>query len=654
MHSSNKKNIWLSVFNQVKAGFGSLLVLLKISKKNKEVVDHKGDLDKKLVYSLSKSRVPNMRQLKYLKRFLSPRELFFLRAATIIVFIALVGLGFNFYTTNLKTVPAVGGEYIEGIIGAPKYINPLYDSLNDTDADLSRLVFSSLFKRDFGGNLVPDLAASYEISSDNLEYTIKVRSDAKWHNGDQLTADDVIFTFNTFKDSQYNSPLANDFSNVDIVKVDEDKVKFILSEPYAPFLEMLTFGILPQSLWEQISPAAASLTEFNVKPVGSGPYKFKSLTKDKSGNLLLYSLVVNDDYYGTKPFLTNITFKFFGSTEEAVAALNDGSINGINYLAPKFRNSLAAKDSLKIYKLNLPKINALFFNLDDSSLKDQLIRQALAMAVNRNNIINQVMQDYAIAIDGPIMPNSFAYDQNLKKYQYDKTRAAELLKSAGWELQEITAADIETATNKNKEKDVEKKERASNDAKIAQGVGKWLVKKDNFFNLKLTTVDSDEDRQVVELVKKDWQDVGIKVTTEIIPANQVQSDVIKNRNFQVLLFGQIVGADPDVYAFWHSSQKSGDGLNITGFTDKNADKLLEDARAITDKNIRRDKYMQFQSIISDQVPAIFLYSPVYAYVQNKSVKGFNVNVVYTPADRFNNIADWYTKTKKEFTSKPSL
>ncbi len=604
------------------------------------------ELDKKLVFSLAKSRWPSFKQLKYVKKYLNPAERLVIGACLMVILFSSVFLAARFYKTHLRIIPVAGGDYIEGAVGSIKYINPLYAGFSDLDSDLTELVYSSLFKRGENAEPVNDLAAGYEISPDGKTYTIKVRPDAAWHNGGKLTVDDVVFTFEAIKNIKYKSPLRAAFTGVEISKVDDQTVKFDLAEPYAAFLDLLDFGILPQELWQQIEPTSASLAELNLKPVGSGRYKFKSLVKDKSGNIRTYILTRNENYYGAKAHVNTVSFKLFGNLEEAISALNNNLIDGISYLSEQDKGLVVAQDSLNFYNLSLPKLTAIFINSKSGpALMDKRVRQALAYAVDKNKIVDEVMAGNARVINGPILPGSFAYDNEIKKYDYNTATSSRILAEAGWKIIELTAADIAKANEDLTNKDEAVKKQA--EAKIKMGAGKWLIKDNNYLAITLTTVDNQEYGQAAELIAKFWQDINVKVEVNLVPANQIQVDVIKSRNFNALLYGEFTGADPDPYAFWHSSQIGQSGLNIADYANKEVDKLLEDGRLSLDLNARRDKYKKFQKIIAEDEPAIFLYSPNYTYVQSKKIKGFNVKSIVSPSDRLSDVDQWYINTGKK-------
>jgi len=563
----------------------------------KKKISNQEDLDKNLIYGLAPRKIPTSSQLKHLKKFLNPKEYLVVKICFLLIVINLVYLGVVFVNKHLQYSPIAGGEYIEGVVGFPRSVNPVYAVSRDVDEDLSRLVYSSLFKYDPYGGLVNDLADNLVIENEGKEYIIRIKNHIKWHNGENLSVDDIIFTFNLIKNQEYRSPLRVSLTSVNIEKIDEQTIKFILSEPYAPFLELLTFGVLPKNVWENIDPDFFALSDLNLKPIGSGPYKFKSFVKNKDGDIKEYHLILNEDYYGQTPYINSISFKFFIDYPEAIRALNSNQITGLNYLPLDQRKELLAQNSLWFHELIRPQIVAIFFNQDkNKTLADKDIRIALAKSINKDQLIKDIFYGAYKQIDGPILESSFAYNPNIQKYNYSP--------------QEV----IETFSNKS-------------------------------LTITLTVIDSGANLVVAEKIKNYWELVGVKVELNIITGEQAL-EIIKARNFEALLYGESIGGDPDVYAFWHSTQISSKGLNLASYNNKEVDKLLAEARVTTDLNERIIQYQKFQEIITADVPAIFLYSPTYTYVQSKKIKGFSGLMIIDPADRFSGIADWYLKTKK--------
>jgi len=582
----------LSFFYFLKKTSNKALSLVVLSKKNRL---RQFSLDKKLVYSLSPKKIPSGEQLKHINKFLKPKEYLVIKVCLLLILVNVIYLGTVFFRKNLVYLPVYGGEYVEGLISYPRTINPLYAVNRDVDSDLSRLIYSSLFKYDQHGALKNDLADQVTTTS-NKEYLIKIKEDVKWHDGQLLTINDVIFTIEAIKNSSYRSPLRSSFVGIEIEKIDELTMKISLSSPYAPFLEVLAFGILPKHIWENINPDSAIISELNLKPIGSGPYKFKSFIKNKEGSIKEYNLISNNDYFAKQPFIKNIKFIFFPNYSEAVRALNDNKIDGLGYLPLSERSELLAKDSLSLHEPVRPQVFALFFNYTkDKALSDKVVRESLAKAINKKELIDNVFSGIYQPAHGPILENNFAYNHEVAIYEYNQDEAATNIKN-----------------------------------KLA--------------STSLTVVDSGKNVAVVEQIKKYWEAIGLVVDVKVIPGEKA-AEIIKNRDFEILFYGESVGGDPDVYAFWHSSQIKENGLNIAGYNNAEADQLLTEAREITDINERTIKYKKFQENIATNLPAIFLYSPTYTYVQSKKVKGFESSVIIEPADRFVGIVDWYLKTK---------
>jgi len=587
------KNKIISVWRRTKAS----LSFFSYKKKHKVNQD---DLDRKLVYNLSPRKIPNSEQIGHLSRFLNPNEFLLVKICVLVVIINVIYLGSVFLKKHLQYLPIPGGEYIEGVLGYPQTINPLYAVNHGVDDDLARLIYSSLFKFDNRGNITNDLADNLEISADYKEYIVKIKNNVKWHDGSLLTADDVVFTFESIQNPDFRSPLRASLAAASIQKVDDITVKFTLSEPYSPFLELLTFGILPKNIWSNVNPTAATLSDLNLKPIGSGPFKFKTLVKNKDGELKEYNLIANDDYYGKKAYLKSIVFKFFTDYEGAVKALNDNEITGLGYLPYDLRKDLLAKNSLRFNELVQARVISIFFNTEkNKALANKDIRIALAKSLDKEQLLSDVFSGVYQSAEGPILKQNIAYNEALIKYDYSPTEAADFLQKQA------------------------------------------LV-------VNLSVVDTGSNLLIAEKIKNYWEKSGVKVNLNIFSSEQAAS-AVKSRNFELLLYGESVGGDPDVYAFWHSSQIGDKGLNLANYNNQEADKLLVEARAISDMNERIIKYKKFQEIITSDLPAIFLYSPIYTYVQGNNLSGFSGEVIVNPADRFNDISSWYLKTKTKIT-----
>jgi len=578
-------------------------------------------MDQRLVFNLSKKSLPSFAQLKVLPRLLSKKEKRTIKISTIIIVICLFSLGSNFYFAHSSLQPAIGGRYIEGLVGAPQYLNPVLASYNDVDRNLVSLIFNGLLKTNSEGVLKPDLAESFQISPDKKVYTFKIKEGIRWHDNKPFTVDDVIFTVVSIQDPEWPSQLKSIMSNVQVEKVDEQTIRFLLREPVNNFLNSLTFGILPQHKWLNIQASNATLAELNKKPIGTGPFKFHSLTKDKSGNIRSYTLVRNEDYHDHPPYIKELIFKFYGDYNAATTALTNKNIQGLSLLPKEFQTTVEKNKNLEFYSLSLPQYTAVFFNTkENEALKETKVRQALAYAINRPQILQEALDQKGAIIDGPILPGFIGYHSEIKKYPYEPATAEGLLDQAGWK---INAEDNGKIRQKNKE----------------------------LLEITLKTVDKIEYVKALEVIKANWEAIGVSTNIEIVAKDRIRPEIIEPRNYQALLFGEIIKSDP--YPFWHSSQTESPGTNLAVWANRDVDKILEEVRIIDDSEEINKKYIDFQNIIAEYVPAIFLYNPLHIYPIDKEIKGINLTKITEPTDRFIGICDWYIKTKSKFSWKKS-
>ncbi len=575
------------------------------------ILTEQTELDKRLVFSLAKKRLPSWQQLQYLPQYLSKKEKIILWA---LVGCTIVSLGFllvRFYQRHIVYLPKEGGSYTEALIGQPNYINPVL-AQSDIDRDISKLIYSGLFTYNEDLELVPDLATGYELSEDKKVYTIHLRPDCKWQNGNALLADDIVFTFATIKDSEYNSPYYSSFQGVTIERIDDYTVTFSLQEPFSPFLSNLTIGILPAHIWSDVSPSNFKLAEYNTKPIGSGAYQFEELTKDRTGTIKSYLLTPNPYYYQTKPYLQEINFRFYADFESATSALKNNTVDGISYLPNDYQETAKKNDQLVIYPLQLPQYTAIFFNNKNDLLKDQAIRQALAYATDKKRIVTESLNNEGVSIDGPILEGFLGHHPDIKKYEYNIEQAKTTLDEAGWTVPE--------------------------DGGLRQKDG-------NELKFSLTTVDQSDYLKTADILRTNWEAINVGIELKIMNPLRVDREVIKPRNYEAFLYGEILGSDPDPYPFWHSSQSLSGGLNLSNYYNKDVDKLLEEARTIDNPDERAKKYIDFQNIIAEEAPAIFLYSPYYDYGVVEKVKGIEISRITIPSDRLNGVASWYIKTR---------
>lgn len=578
------------------------------------------DLTKRTVFHVATKRAfPTWEQWKHFPQMLSKKERWTARIAVAVVLVSFLFLIGRYAFLHQTIAPAVGGEYVEGLIGTVQFVNPLYASASDVDMDLTRLVFSGLMKYDPAqGKLVPDLAESFDVSDDGKTYTFTLKEEARWSDGNPVRVADVISTFFMIQSPEYKSPLSVLFKEVTIEQVDERTVQFLLSEPFAPFLSTLTIGIMPSHIWENIPPVSAPLAETNLKPIGSGPYKFANFTKDKFGTIRSYTLERNPDFYESPAFIERLTFKFYPDTFSAIDALNNKNIDGVSFIPPDQNEMVTRSRDLDLLRPTLQQYTALFFNeVHEEALKEIKVRQALTNSVPKEQIITDVLDGFGQIIHSPVLPGMIGYDETVRQSNFDLTSAATLLDEAGWKLAE--GASLRT------------KDGAADGTPLS---------------LTIVTLNYPEFITVAELVQKQWMNLGMEVLIETVDAETMQTRILKERAYDILLSGALLGVDPDPYAFWHSSQVDYPGLNVALYADKDTDSLIEKGREVVDESARAELYKQLQVNIVEDAAAVFLYEPIYTFARSKEVQGDETRHLIGSADRFADVTQWYIKTKR--------
>jgi len=572
---------------------------------------------------LPEGKWPIRQQWIQLLKILPVRERWLTRGLIFIIVVSCCLLIISGYLNHSQIQPKIGGEYKEGILGQPRYINPALSQTNDADRDLTQLIYSSLFKYDGQNNLIPDLAESYTIEDDNLTYYISLKKNVLWHDNEPLTANDVIFTIRTIQNPEYKSPLRNIWQNVEVEKIDDFVVCFKIKNVYAPFLHNLTFGVLPKHLWTGIPASNFPLAEYNLKPIGSGPYQFKKFSKSQNGKIESIELVRNENFYLQGLFIEKIILSFYDNEEKLINAYQKRQIDGLVSIS---RNNLSQlKNNLNIHQIKLPIYYAIFFNQTKSkALADKTVRLSLSYATNKQEIIDRVLEGKGAIVDSPLLPDCLGYTKETKIYDFALEHAQNILETAGWSDQD------------------------------KDGIREKEIKGEST-KLEITLIASDwpEIKQAAELIKEQWEKVGAQINLEIIDSVTLQEDYLRPREYEALLFGEVLGADPDPFAFWHSAHRKDPGLNLALYQNKEVDKLLEEARQTLNQEERKEKYAEFQKLVVEDLPAIFLFSPSYLYPVNKKVKGISfIEKLPTHSQRFSQIENWYIKTSRTLKARP--
>ncbi len=566
-------------------------------------------LDKKLVKNHQKKLFPNWAQFKYVGHFLTAEEKKIIQASIFAISLAAVFWGVSFVYRHSEWVPKDGGEYSEAVIGQPKYVNPLFSPISEVDSDLTSLIYSGLFRYDKNHELVPYLTESYTISEDKKIYDINLRKDARWSDGQSLDAADVIYTFDLIQNPEVGSPLLVAFQGVKIEKVGDYAIRFTLKDSFAPFLQSLTVGILPEHIWGEISPGAIRLAKNNLQPIGAGPWMFNKLVKDNVGNIQSYVLGRNENFFDKKPYIKNLNFRFYSDYDQAIEAVRSQNVSAISFVPRQSKNKLNSQN-LAVYNLELPQYTALFFNPEQrSSLKSETLRRSLAEAIDKNAIIDEALNGNGKIIHAPILEGNLGYHPDIAKEEFDLDKANEALDKL-WtrvEPEEYFKFRQEALFKNYKEQLDELKKNASTtpekiaetedkiNADISESVRKEMSPDQSFYRqnkdkeilfLTITTVDAPEYIKVAELVGKMWNKLGAQTNIQSVTSHQIAGEILRKRSYDVLLYGEILGSDPDPFPFWHSSQINYPGLNLASFSNRNADKILEEARITIDNQKR--------------------------------------------------------------------
>jgi len=557
----------------------------------------------------------------------NPVEKYLIALFGLIIIGSALALGVQTYISKTTAVAVEGGEYREATVGSPRFINPILSSTNDIDRDLVSLIYSGLVTYDSAGNIVPDLAENFEISENGKEYKFTLKNNLVWEDEKPLTVDDVVFTIETIQNPRYSSPLYQSWQGIKVSKENENTVIFELSSAYPPFLENATLGILPKHIWESMDPQNFTLTDLNLQPIGSGPFSVEKFTKSNTGLISSYTLARNNSYHGKKPYINKITFKFYPTEEDAIRAYNSKAADGLSFLSPSNIELLRDTRSLNLHEFKIPRNFVIFFNQDKNPLlKSKNIREALYSATNQNTIIKDVLGGFGEVADSPIPVNLVKYyNENLQTPHYDLARARALLAQEGWE-------DLNNDGVREKLPDEDE------DEDIAQ----------QKLAFTLVTARRPELAKVAELIKQQWAEAGIELNINTMELGELQQNYIRPRSYEMLMFGMILGAIPDPYPFWHSSQAEDAGLNLAKYKSQTADTLLEQARRQTSEEKAIEQYKEFQEIVVEDIPVIFLYDSAYIYPINKGVQGIQPGFIVDSSHRFSDVSNWYIETKRVF------
>lgn len=500
-----------------------------------------------------------------------------------IIFIILRSLiipSFNFFLKDLRP------KFTEGLVGKVRVLNPLFIT-TEAERDVTGLIYRGLTKINHEGLAEPDLAENWEIK-DNKEYIFNLRQDVYWHDGQKFDADDVVYTINTIEDPDLNVTLKESFKDIKVEKLDAYKVRFVLKEPLAPFLNIISVGIIPNHV---------NLSRF--KPVGTGSFKVKSLNDEK--------LVLNN---GNLEFI----FKFYPTIDVAEVALRLGEIQALGGLDSTKKDFFLKWENFTVYESpSYRRYSAVFFNTKSDLFSDKNIRSALAHSTPYDALVREA---YPNATESqvlklraaPISSNSWVETDNLRKIPFDTEKARNLLDKAGWSLVE----------------------------------GKRM-KENNPLKLQILTLNTPLLAKTAETLANEYSKIGVEVSIMPLSAPELKERILR-RDFSAILTYQEVPSDPDQYSLWHTTQANQG--NITGLSSAKVDKFLEDGRMILEKEKRQEKYQELQKVLLEEYPAVWLYYLPFEYIVTKKMDGINLDNFNLSKDRFSSVENWTVKRKK--------
>ena len=520
-------------------------------------------------------------------------------------------LGFSTYNLATVLVPDRGGVFREGVARNPRYLNPLLCDATDIDLDLCRLLYRGLTTIDKNGRVVPDLAEGWTVEEGTV-YTFQMKANQYWHDGNPVTADDVLFTINILKDpAVYSLPdLTSLWRSVEVEKLDDFTVRFRLAQPFTPFLDYTTIGLLPKHIWESVPAAELATKPLNATPIGNGMMRVVETAADH------IRLEPSPFYHEARPYLAGVDLRFYPDHASLFTAFVNGEIDGISQVLPQDLPIASARDDLNLFSAVQSEYLIVLFNMTNPDVpffQEKAVRQALYYGLDRESMINDVTGGQGIIAHSIVLPENWAYHRDVEHYDYDPVRANQLLDEAGWVDQD----------------------------------GDGIREKDGRpLRFLLYSNDDPARLALIEHMAEDWRIIGVDAQPTPVTFAGLVADFLNPRRFDAALIGWEITGDPDPYPLWHSTQAVGGGQNYSGWEHEEADQLMEQARAITDEGERRDLYVRFQEIFAEEVPSLLLYYPVYTYGVSERVHNVQIGALNQPSGRFATLADWYILTRR--------
>lgn len=541
--------------------------------------------------------------------------------------VLLVFLASGFYSLiatseqHKETIATDGGTLTEGIVGTPRFVNPVL-AITRADQDIVALVYSGLMRLGSDGELVNDIAKSITISDDGLVYNIVLRDDVYFHDGAPLMAEDVAYTIGLIQDPLLKSPLRGNWNDITVEVLGEHELNLVLKEPYTPFIENLTVGILPKHVWGELSIEQLPFSQHNTEPVGTGPYQLLEVDYNDSGLINAYTLTAAGRSENNAK-ISNITLTFYQNEETLIEAFDEGEFANTSAFSYETLSHIDT-DRYTIIEQPLPRVFSVFFNQNKSAtLRDESAREALNTIIDRDELIATALDGHGVATNSPI-PTGFLPAEVVSASSTEEVatttprirQAEQILIDGGWEQQE----------NGSWQKEID-------------GTPTTLA-------ITITTANSSVFEKTASYLKSVWDSLGVETSVAFFDQTDLVQVIIRPRDYEALLFGTDMGRALDLYPFWHSSQKDDPGLNIAMYANITTDKLLETARTTQDVAEYTESLQSFEAEVKREIPAIFLYSPTFTYVVKNNISTTIPNRIVRPSERWSEVYTWHMEESR--------
>lgn len=539
---------------------------------------------------------------------------FLLKLTVLVAVTSLFFIGLAINKQYISQTPANGGTIVEGVIGTPRFVNPVL-AVTRADQDMSALIYSGLLKLGPDGTLVEEVAEEITLQPDDRTYHIKLREDVVFHDGHPMTARDVAYTIALIQNPNLKSPLQGNWDNVLVEELSEYELNVVVDEPYAPFIENFTIGILPRHIWDALPIEQLPFSQYNTEPIGSGPFRITEVKRNTGGLINSYTLTAFSAAL-EPPKIDRLIMRFFQNAGELQLAFENQEIMNTASLPPTALGEIERFDA-EIIQEPLPRLFSIFLNQNRSSaLRDKRVRQALSLAIGRQELVDTVLNGYGIPSTSPVPPQlSKVESDSFASTTTTPNDPIALLKQAGW--------------NQNSDDNWQK----------------TIDQETITLSVTISTVNTPTFEATANAVADDWRALGVLVRIEQFEQADLLQGVIRPRNFEALLFGNDLSRSFDLYPFWHSSQKDDPGLNVAQYTNADVDALLETMRINSSSEERLVALKRTEEIIADEVPAIFLYVPTFTYVVSSDISLAPLTNIDRPHERFSNISDWHVETQ---------